>query len=76
MIQREKGNITFCFSFQQVLKNKMGDLESRKSVTLRLFREFDVEGNGELSPVQVQTLHEGIRLGGISLAQVRSMFVK
>lgn len=51
-------------------KDTMGDMEMKKSVTARLFREYDVEGKGELSPRQMQSLHEEIRLGGISLGQV------
>ncbi|PIK57548.1 putative trichohyalin isoform X2 [Apostichopus japonicus] len=50
----------------------MGDMEMKKSITARLFREYDVEGKGELSPRQMQSLHEEIRLGGISLGQVKA----
>ncbi|KAJ8034092.1 hypothetical protein HOLleu_24518 [Holothuria leucospilota] len=48
------------------------DIEHKAAIAEKLFRQHDVEGKGELSAVQLQTLHEAIRMGGISLAQVKA----
>ncbi|XP_033644900.1 reticulocyte-binding protein 2 homolog a-like [Asterias rubens] len=47
-------------------------LERRKIVTNALFKQYDTEGVGELTPIQLQSVHANLRHGGISLAQIRA----
>jgi len=48
------------------------DTEHKAAIADKLFRQYGVEGKGELSAIQLQSLHETIRMGGVSLAQVKA----
>ncbi len=47
----------------------------RQTVVEAMFAQYDTDGTGELSPVQLQSLHSSLRQGGISLQQVTCHFV-
>lgn len=49
----------------------MGEIhQDPKKVLLDVFKNYDTNGKGELTPIQVQILHGDLRMGGISLPQV------
>ena len=48
----------------------MGELSDRQAVLKDVFNQFDRNGKGELSPLEVQMLHGDLRIGGISYPQV------
>lgn len=50
----------------------MGELMTgeRSEVLKGVFNQYDRQGRGELSPLEVQHLHADIRMGGISYPQV------
>jgi len=48
----------------------MGELLDQLQVTQQVFKQYDSTCKGELTPIQVQTLHGDLRMGGISLPQV------
>ena len=43
---------------------------NRQTVIEAMFKQYDADGTGELTPPQLQTLHANLRQGGISLPQV------
>ena len=51
------------------------DGDERKKVIEQVFNQYDADGSGELSLVQVQVLHGDLRMGGISIPQVSYFFV-
>ncbi|XP_070555975.1 apical junction molecule ajm-1-like [Ptychodera flava] len=48
----------------------MGELQKRRLVMDQIFQEYDVGMKGELTVYELQSLHESVRLGGISIQQV------
>ena len=48
----------------------MGELSDRQAVLKDVFNQFDRNGKGELSALEVQMLHGDLRIGGISYPQV------
>ena len=53
-----------------VCKGIMGELGDRRMVLSHVFNQYDRNGKGELSPIEVQMLHGDLRMGGISYPQV------
>lgn len=51
----------------------MGELMTgeKTEVLKNVFNQYDRQGKGELSPLEVQMLHADIRMGGISYPQVK-----
>ena len=43
---------------------------SRQTVTEAMFKQYDHDNAGELTPVQLMNLHGSLRQGGISIPQV------
>ena len=50
----------------------MGEVGDRRMVLGHVFNQYDKNGKGELSPIEVQMLHGDLRMGGISYPQVGS----
>lgn len=48
----------------------MGGLLDERVVLETIFNNYDTDGKGNLSPIQMQILHGDLRMGGISLPQV------
>ncbi|XP_056020296.1 trichohyalin-like isoform X1 [Ostrea edulis] len=48
----------------------MGGLLDERVVLETIFNNYDTDGKGSLSPIQIQILHGDLRMGGISLPQV------
>ncbi|XP_062613815.1 trichohyalin-like isoform X2 [Saccostrea cucullata] len=48
----------------------MGGLLDERVVLETIFNNYDTDGKGSLSPIQMQILHGDLRMGGISLPQV------
>lgn len=50
----------------------MGELMTgeKTDVLKHVFHQYDRQGKGELTPLEVQMLHADIRMGGISYPQV------
>ena len=53
-----------------ILYAAMGELSDRQAVLKDVFNQFDRNGKGELSALEVQMLHGDLRIGGISYPQV------
>lgn len=47
----------------------MGGLLDERVVLETIFNNYDTDGKGNLSPIQMQILHGDLRMGGISLPQ-------
>ncbi|XP_041484146.1 trichohyalin-like [Lytechinus variegatus] len=50
----------------------MAELAERQRVVDAMFVQYDKECKGELDPVELQLLHESLRMGGISIPQVKA----
>ncbi|XP_072170392.1 uncharacterized protein [Diadema setosum] len=48
----------------------MGELGERQQVLDAMFRQYDRDTKGELTPRELQQMHESLRIGGISIPQV------
>ena len=54
----------------------MGEVDDRRMVMQHVFNQYDRNGKGELSPIEVQMLHGDLRMGGISYPQVGKLEIK
>ena len=48
----------------------MAELAERQLVVEAMFAQYDKDCKGELNPVELQLLHESLRMGGIGIPQV------
>lgn len=53
-------------------KSTMGEITvvDDKQILQNVFYQYETECKGELTPIQVQTLHSDMRIGGLSFEQV------
>ena len=51
---------------------EMMNAAEKKTTVEAVFLQYDKQGIGELTPIQMQTLHGDMRIGGISFPQVSS----
>ena len=59
-----------------VFRGTMGEVDDRRMVMQHVFNQYDRNGKGELSPIEVQMLHGDLRMGGISYPQVGKLEIK
>ena len=53
----------------------MGEVHTQQDIINSIFKDYDNKMRGELTVLQLQAMHQDIRVGGLSLPQVNIMFI-